>query len=161
MEKFCDVILMTHFGDVIVMTLWNDVISVFLILRKRSKLFDILSFFLSLTWLREGPLRERSNIIWRFEEKRFASLLKPSVCLGLGTHLFNNIVCPSWPTWGMPFTAFTLQIGGYYTYQHRKLQAAQVTITKPDSTVVLFAVVMHRGTFQWKGQYENAALDIG
>jgi len=25
----------------------------------------------------------------------------------------------------------------------------------------LFAVVMHRGTFQWKGQYENAALDTG
>jgi len=36
----------------------------------------------------------------------------------------------------MPFTAFTLQIGGYHSYQHRKLQAAQVTIT--DSTVSAF-----------------------
>jgi len=35
-----------------------------------------------------------------------------------------------------PFTASTLQIGGYHSYQHR-------------------------GTFQWKGQYENAALDTG
>jgi len=35
----------------------------------------------------------------------------------------------------MPFTASTLQIGGYHSYQHRKLQAAQVTITEPDSAV--------------------------
>jgi len=28
-----------------------------------------------------------------------------------------------------------LQIGGYHSYQHRKLQAAQVTITEPDSSV--------------------------
>jgi len=38
----------------------------------------------------------------------------------------------------MPFTASTLQIGGYYSYQHRKLQTAQVTITEPDSTVSVF-----------------------
>jgi len=61
----------------------------------------------------------------------------------------------------MPFTASILQIGGYHSYQHRKLQAAQVTITEPDSheghtTCCLFAVVMHRGTFQWKGQYLNS-----
>jgi len=37
----------------------------------------------------------------------------------------------------MPFTAYTLQIGGY-SYQHRKLQAAQVTITEPDSAVSAF-----------------------
>jgi len=94
----------------------------------------------------------------------------------------------------MPFTASTLQIGGYHSYQHRNLQAAQVTITEPDSAVsafeassatllkvcrvgpingipqvgheehttcCLFAVVMYRGTFQWMGQYENAALDTG
>jgi len=30
---------------------------------------------------------------------------------------------------GCPFTASTLQIGGYHSYQHRKLQAAQVTIS--------------------------------
>jgi len=35
----------------------------------------------------------------------------------------------------MPFTASTLQIGRYHSYQHRKLQAAQVTITDPDSAV--------------------------
>jgi len=29
----------------------------------------------------------------------------------------------------MPLTASTLQIGGYHSYQYRKLQAAQVTIT--------------------------------
>jgi len=50
----------------------------------------------------------------------------------------QQVVCPSWPTWWMPFTAFTLQIGGYYSYQHRKLQAAQVTITEPDSAVSAF-----------------------
>jgi len=33
----------------------------------------------------------------------------------------------------MPFTASTLQIVDYHSYQHRKLQAAQVTITDPDS----------------------------
>jgi len=38
----------------------------------------------------------------------------------------------------MPFTASTLQIGGYYSYHHRKLQTAQVTITEPDSTVSAF-----------------------
>jgi len=38
----------------------------------------------------------------------------------------------------MPFTAFTLQIGGYHSYQQRKLQAAQVTITEPDSAVSAF-----------------------
>jgi len=27
------------------------------------------------------------------------------------------------------------------------------------TTCCLFTVVMDRGTFQWKGQYENAALD--
>jgi len=32
----------------------------------------------------------------------------------------------------------TLQIGGYHSYQHRKQQAAQVTITEPDSTVSAF-----------------------
>jgi len=30
-------------------------------------------------------------------------------------------------------TASTLQIGGYHSYQHRKLQTAQVTITEPRS----------------------------
>jgi len=38
----------------------------------------------------------------------------------------------------MPFTDTTLQMGGYYSYQHRKLQAAQVAITEPDSTVSAF-----------------------
>jgi len=38
----------------------------------------------------------------------------------------------------MPFTASTLQIGGYHSYQHRKLQAAQVTITEPDSAASAF-----------------------
>jgi len=38
----------------------------------------------------------------------------------------------------MPFTASTLQIGGYDSYQHRNLQAAQVTITEPDSAVSTF-----------------------
>jgi len=38
----------------------------------------------------------------------------------------------------MPFKASTLQIGGYHSYQHRKLQAAQVTITEPDSAVSVF-----------------------
>jgi len=39
------------------------------------------------------------------------------------------------PTLGMPFTASTLQIGSYHSYQHRKLKAAKVTITEPDSAV--------------------------
>jgi len=38
----------------------------------------------------------------------------------------------------MPFTALTLQIGGYYSYQHPKLQAAQVIITERDSAVSAF-----------------------
>jgi len=42
---------------------------------------------------------------------------------------------PPHTSWGMPFTASTLQIGGYHSYQHRKLQAAKVTITEPDSAV--------------------------
>jgi len=29
------------------------------------------------------------------------------------------------------------------------------------TTCCLFVVVMQRSTFQWKGQYENAALDTG
>jgi len=32
----------------------------------------------------------------------------------------------------MPFTASTLQIGDYHSYQHRNPQAAQVTITEPE-----------------------------
>jgi len=39
-------------------------------------------------------------------------------------HQQQHVVCPSWPAWEMPFTASTLQIGGYHSYQHRKLQAA-------------------------------------
>jgi len=38
-----------------------------------------------------------------------------------------QVVCPLWPTWGLfvchgpePFTASTLQIGGYHSYQHCK-----------------------------------------
>jgi len=42
----------------------------------------------------------------------------------------------------MPFTASTLQIGGYHSYQHSKLQAAQVTITEPDSAVSAFEVFL-------------------
>jgi len=38
----------------------------------------------------------------------------------------------------MPFTASTLQVGGYHSHQHHKLQAAQVTITEPDSAVSAF-----------------------
>jgi len=30
----------------------------------------------------------------------------------------QQVVCPSWPTWGMSFTASTLQIGDYHSYQH-------------------------------------------
>jgi len=50
----------------------------------------------------------------------------------------QQVVRPSWPTRGMPLTAFTLQIGGYDKYQHCKLQAAQVTFTEPDSAVSAF-----------------------
>jgi len=34
-------------------------------------------------------------------------------------------------------------------------------IHEGHTTCCLFTVVMHRGTFQWKEQYENAALDTG
>jgi len=42
----------------------------------------------------------------------------------------------------MPFTASTLQIG-YHSYQHRKLQAAQVTITEPNSAVSAYKEVLN------------------
>jgi len=70
----------------------------------------------------------------------------------------------------MPFTASTLQIGGYHSYQHcKQLKSQSQSWTAVNgipqvgheghTTCCLFVVVMHRGTFQWKGQYENAALD--
>jgi len=39
----------------------------------------------------------------------------------LNNKILQQVICPSWPTWGMPFMASTLQIGGYHSYQHRKL----------------------------------------
>jgi len=35
-----------------------------------------------------------------------------------------------------------LHIGGYHIYHHHKLQASQVTITQPDSTVSAFEVLL-------------------
>jgi len=46
---------------------------------------------------------------------------------------------------GMPFTASTLQIGGYHSYQHRKLQAAQFT---SQSRIALFlSLRLHQRLF--------------
>jgi len=59
------------------------------------------------------------------------------------------------------FTASTLQIGSYHSYQHRKLQAAEVTITEPDSAVSAFEASSATLSESLKITYHKSEISFG